>query len=158
MEYITRINETETSLVNGLSEEYKDHVLIINYKGDLAILNITSGLMICDYNIIIFKYGKTSFENWKSQVDYALGMIENNEQNVIINTSPFSYSCGIMDENYAPEGKIQNVLEKYKFPTLIEPYENEYRVVGQDSCSPLPLFYGSYDECVKWKQNNCKYI
>ena len=51
---------------------------------------------------------------------------------------------------------------KYTYPTLIEPiYDGkqttvkEYKVVGQDSSFPNPLFYGSYNECLKWQQDNC---
>lgn len=51
----------------------------------------------------------------------------------------------------------------YNYPTLIEPIYNgnygtvvkDYRVVGQDSSFPHPLFYGTYDECIKWQSQNC---
>ena len=37
---------------------------------------------------------------------------------------------------------------------LIEKSDNEfveeYRVVGQDSCFPVPLYYGIYEECCNW--------
>lgn len=50
----------------------------------------------------------------------------------------------------------------YNYPTLIEPIYNsnggtvvkDYRVVGQDGSFPHHLFYGTYDECVKWQSEN----
>ena len=52
----------------------------------------------------------------------------------------------------------------YNYPTLIEPIYNgnggtvvkDYRVVGQDGSFPNPLFYGTYNECVKWRSENCR--
>ena len=52
----------------------------------------------------------------------------------------------------------------YNYPTLIEPIYNDnggtavkdYRVVGQDSSFPHPLFYGTYDECIRWQSQNCR--
>lgn len=51
----------------------------------------------------------------------------------------------------------------YSYPTLIEPVYNgnggsdikDYRVVGQDGSFPNSLFYGTFDECVKWRLENC---
>lgn len=44
----------------------------------------------------------------------------------------------------------------YNFPTIIEPFYFQYRVVGQDGSLPVPLFYGTYAECVKWRSENCR--
>jgi len=44
----------------------------------------------------------------------------------------------------------------YKFPTIIEPFNVQYRVVGQDGSVPLPLFYGTEAECIKWRSENCR--
>ena len=48
--------------------------------------------------------------------------------------------------------------------TLIEAIYNgnggtavkDYKVVAQDSCFPVILFYGTYEECIKWRLENCK--
>lgn len=44
----------------------------------------------------------------------------------------------------------------YNYPTIIEPFNVQYRVVGQDGSLPVPLFYGTYAECVKWRSENCR--
>jgi hypothetical protein len=39
---------------------------------------------------------------------------------------------------------------------LLENGEEEYRVVAQDSSLPVPIHYGSKEDCEKWKKENCK--
>jgi hypothetical protein len=60
---------------------------------------------------------------------------------------------------YSQHKKI-NSSTFYNYPTLIEPmFENnikDYKVVGQDNSLPYALFYGTYDECVKWRYENCR--
>lgn len=47
-------------------------------------------------------------------------------------------------------------MEKYKFPTLVEPDPNgDHRVVGQDGSLPLPLYWGTKEECEQWQKENC---
>ena len=39
--------------------------------------------------------------------------------------------------------------------TLIEPDTNgQYKIVAQDSTLPVAIFYGSYDQCLKWQKDN----
>ncbi|MBP9765993.1 MAG: hypothetical protein KBD12_02050 [Candidatus Pacebacteria bacterium] len=47
----------------------------------------------------------------------------------------------------------------YLFQTLIEPTdsltklgEKEYKVVGQDSCFPVALFFGNYENCSNYQK------
>lgn len=49
-------------------------------------------------------------------------------------------------------------IKHYALQTIIEPYNDEYRVVGQDCSLPVPLFYGSYIECINWRNKNFKPI
>ena len=65
----------------------------------------------------------------------------------------------------SPNGQQTDVSGSfYNYPTLIEPIYNgnggtsvkDYRVVGQDGSFPYPLFYGTYDECVRWQSENCR--
>lgn len=47
-------------------------------------------------------------------------------------------------------------MKKYQFPTIVEPDpERDHRVVGQDGPIPVPLHWGTYDECVQWQKENC---
>lgn len=47
--------------------------------------------------------------------------------------------------------------------TIIEPIFDgnhtavkNYKVVAQDGSFPYPVFYGSYEKCIKWQEDNCK--
>lgn len=53
-------------------------------------------------------------------------------------------------ENIKQETSVVQEITKKKENTLIETYDGEYRVVGQDNSLPVPLFYGSLDDCIKW--------
>ena len=57
----------------------------------------------------------------------------------------------------SPNGQQTDVSGSfYNYPTIIEPFNVQYRVVGQDGSLPVPLFYGTYAECVKWRSENCR--
>ncbi len=47
--------------------------------------------------------------------------------------------------------------KKWEFPSIIEPDTTgeSYRVVGQDGPPPVPLYWGTKDECKKWQEENC---
>ena len=112
LQFVVRKSPSETELVDAVSDLYKDHFLFINWKGDLAIGHTKTGLMICDRNIIITTYGRTSHDNWRLQVDFAIQLSISNIQNT---TTYFdtNNSCHVFGVNYAPEGKLSSVLSRF---------------------------------------------
>ena len=113
MKYEIRTSPEKIENVEALSEEYKDHFLFENYKGDLAIGHIPTGLMMGDRNQIVSEYGKVNLENWKKHVDLVIELTEKNIQNTIDNSRAWNNPCGVIDSNYAPNGKIKDVLNQY---------------------------------------------